>query len=262
MLVGRGAFYVPNKEVTSTFAARIAKLMERVEYRRADSCEDKDAIFRMRHEAYTRERSIEPNSTGLFCDPEDEMPNAWLIGVFIDGVLASSIRLHVASRPEHYLPVTQNFPDIILPRLQAGDVLIDATRQTSRIEFTRTYPFLTYITMRLVFVAEEHFGGDFITAACRPENQAAFRRLCGFVNWAPPRPYPPLARPQALMGYDCKAKGRATRERYPFVPSSVTLRKALFEKSSTLARDLYDDLTLGHRERRFDKIQHSTTCAA
>ena len=236
--------------------------MKRVEYRRADKVDEKEAIYRMRHEAYTRERSIEPNASGLFCDPEDETPNVWLIGVFIDGVLASSIRLHVASRPEQYLPVTQNFPDIILPRLRAGDVLIDATRQTSRLEFTRTYPFLTYITMRLVFVAEEHFGGDFITAACRPENQAAFRRLCGFVNWAPPRPYPPLARPQALMGYDCKAKGRATRERYPFVPSTAALRRALFERSSTVARDLHADLTVGHRERSLNVTQHSKTYAA
>ena len=64
------------------------------------------------------------------------------------------------------------------------------------------------------------------------------------------------------MGYDCKAKGRATRERYPFVPSTPALRRALFDQSSTVARDLHADLTSGQRERRFDEMQHSTTCAA
>src|SRR5947209_10517744 len=142
MLPAGGPIHVLTAEEPSSFATRMAMLLNRVEYRRADRDEDKDAIFRMRHEAYTRERSIEPNRSGLFRDAEDETPNAWLIGVFIDGVLASSIRLHVASRPQHYLPVTQNFPDIILPHLEAGKVLIDATRQTSRIEFTRSYPFL------------------------------------------------------------------------------------------------------------------------
>jgi len=157
----------------SAFAARVARLLERVEYRRADSSQDKEAIFRMRYEAYAREGFIEPNGSGLFTDADDECPNAWLIAVFIDGALASSIRLHIASRPDQFLPVSKGFPDIIMPRLEAGDLIIDASRQTSRIEFTRTYPFLPYITMRSAFIAEDHLGGDFITAACRPEYRAA-----------------------------------------------------------------------------------------
>jgi len=241
---------------------RVEELLQRVQYRRADSVADKQAIFRMRYQAYVREGYIEPNPTGLFTDPDDEAPNAWLIGVFIDGALASSIRLHIASRPEHFLPVAQGFPDIIGPRLAAGDLIVDASRQTNRLEFTRTYPFLTYITMRTVFIAEDYFKGDYVTAACRPEYQGAFRRLCGFVNWAPPRPYLPLTRLQALMGYDCKANWVATRERYPFVPSTPAFQRGLFSRSSNVAQDPYAELTAGHSARRLEPTQHSTTCAA
>jgi hypothetical protein len=233
-----------------------------VEYRRADTPQDKEAIFRMRYEAYEREGFIERNASGLFTDPDDDKPNAWLIATYIDGVLASSIRLHIASRPDQFLPVSKGFPDIVLPRLEAGDLIIDASRQTSKLEFTRAYPFLPYITMRSAFLAEEHFGADFITAALRPEYQAAFRRMYHAENWAPPRPYPPLTRLQALMAYDCKALQGKIRERYPFVQSTPEEQRALYGRSSNAARDPFVELTAGTRARRSDATQHSTTCAA
>jgi hypothetical protein len=253
---------VIHEDETSAFAARIAKLLERVEYRRADTREEKEAIFRMRYEAYAREGYIEPNATGMFTDPDDERPNAWLIAIFIDGEMASSLRLHIASRPRQFLPVTKGFPDVILPRLEAGDIIIDASRQTSRFEFTRAYPFLPYMTIRAAFVAEDHFGGDYITAACRAEYPAAFRRMYGSMPWAAPRPYPPLTRLQALTGYDCKVNYGRTRKRYPFLRSTPSEQRALFGRSSNLAHDPYDELTEGRRARADEGRQHSTTCAA
>jgi hypothetical protein len=253
---------VAEEQGAGAFAARVAGLLERVEFRRADTAEDKEAIFRMRYEAYSRGGFIEPDLSGLFTDAGDEAPNVWLIAVFIDGALASSIRLHVGSRQEHWLPVTESFSDLIKPRLQGGTVIVDATRQASRVEFTRAYPFLPYITMRCGFLAEDHFGADFITATCRAEYQPAFRRMYGAINWSPPRPYPPLLREHALMAYDCKAKWTATRERYPFVISTPEERQVMFGRSSTVARDLHAELTAGQRERKSDTRQNSTTYAA
>ena len=42
------------------YADRVFRLLERVEYRRADSTEDKRAIFRMRHDAYMRAGTVQP----------------------------------------------------------------------------------------------------------------------------------------------------------------------------------------------------------
>jgi hypothetical protein len=69
----------------SRFADRVTRLLERVEYRRADSPADQSAIYRLRHDAYVRAGTIEPRPSGLFHDAMDETDNAWLIGVFIDG---------------------------------------------------------------------------------------------------------------------------------------------------------------------------------
>jgi hypothetical protein len=238
------------------------KLLERVEYRRADTQEDREAIFRLRYEAYAREGTIASNASGLFTDSGDDTPNAWLFGVYIDGVMASSIRLHLASRPEHYLPVTESFGDIVGPRLQAGEILLDATRHCSRFEFTRAYPLLPYLTMRPGFIAEDYFGIDFITGTCRAEYQPAFRRMYGAVAWTAPRPYPPLTRPHVLMGYDCKAKWRATRERYPFLRSRPEEQVRLFGQSSNPDAAFQAELTAARLARLPEGRQHSTTCAA
>lgn len=249
-------------DATSAFANRIAKLLERVVYRRADSAEDKEKIYRLRYEAYTRENTIPHNDTGMFCNSEDEKPNTWMISLSIDGELASSVRIHVASQPEHYLPVAAAFPDFILPKLEQGKVLIDTTRQTSRLEFTRTYPFLTYLTSRAVFMACDYFGADYLVVACRAEYQPAFRRMYGGVNWAAPRPYPRLAKPQGLSGLDVRAAGDANYRRYPFLRSTPEEREALFGRSSVTSRNLYDELTSPRRERGGSERQHSTASVA
>ena len=48
-----------NAAGSTTFNDRVNKLLERVEYRRADTPAEKRAIFRMRHEAYTRDGTVE-----------------------------------------------------------------------------------------------------------------------------------------------------------------------------------------------------------
>jgi hypothetical protein len=234
---------VRDENATSSFVDRIARLLERVEYRRADTIESKQAIFRMRHEAYTREGYIEQQPSGLFTDPDDDSWNAWLIACYIDGELASSLRLHIASRPSQRLPVVSAFPDIVEPRLRGGDLVIDASRHTSRLEFTRAFPQLPYITMRAAFVAEDYFGADYITAALRTNYQAAFRRMYGAVEWAPPRHYAHLSRPQALMAYPCVEMWKATRDRYPFLQSTAAERQALFGRSSNCDANIYSELT-------------------
>lgn len=250
------------QEETSTFADRIAKLLERVEYRRADSWKEREEIYRLRYEAYSREGYIEPNSSGIFTDSGDETPNAWLIGIYIDGVLASSIRLHLASRPQDYMTAMESFADLIEPKLSVGDLVLDATRHTSRLEFTRAYPFLPYVTMRCGFVAEDYFGVDYLMGTCRAEYQPAFRRMYGATTWSQPRPYPPLTRPHVLMGYDCKAKHQATRARYPFLNSTLAEQSVLFGRSSNGAHGFQPASTAERRERVFEGRQHSTTCAA
>ena len=122
--------------------------------------------------------------------------------------------------------------------------------------------FLTLLTMRAAFIAEDYFDADYISAACRPEYQAVFRRLSGCVNWAPPRRFPHFTKLNALMGHDCKANAALMRARYPYRSTTPELQRSLFGRSSNVTHDLHAELTSGRRERVLDGRQHSAMSAA
>lgn len=222
------------------FVDRVLRLLERSEYRRADCPSDKQAIYRLRHEAYMRAGTVEPRPSGMFHDPLDESPNAWLIGLYIDGELASALRLHVSASPIAPMPAMTSFPDVVEPFLQAGRLIIDATRFVAKLEFSQRYSEISYLTLRPTFLAQEFFRADYVTAACLVEHQAFYCRMFGGVPWSQPRQYPNFKRMMALLGYDCRARREFTYARYPFYRSTEYERKRLFSRSSNASHDIWE----------------------
>jgi hypothetical protein len=216
----------------SQFADRVLRLLERVEYRRADSPADKAAIYRLRYDAYIRAGTVEPSHSGMFHDAMDETNNAWLIGVFIDGELASALRLHISANLSDPLPTRTPFPDILEPLLRAGNLIIDVTRFVARLDFSQIYSEIPYLTLRPAFMAEDFLRADFIIAACRAEHQAFYRRMFGGVPWSAPRPYPHLKRPMALVGHPCDTLRDEVYTKYPFYRSTEREQQSLFLQSS------------------------------
>jgi hypothetical protein len=216
----------------SRFADRVLRLLERVEYRRADSPADKAAIYRLRYDAYIRAGTVEPNPSGMFYDPMDETNNAWLIGVFIDGELASALRLHISANFSDPLPTRTPFPDILEPLLKSGNLIIDVTRFVARLDFSQAHSEIPYLTLRPAFMAEDFLWADFIIAACRAEHQAFYKRMFGGIPWSAPRPYPHLSRPMALVGHPCDTLRDEVYTKYPFYRSTKREQQSLFSQSS------------------------------
>lgn len=216
------------------FVERARRLLERVEYRRADTDADKHAIYRLRHDAYMRAGTVEPRPSKMFHDSLDEADNVWLIGILIDGELASSLRLHISATSEAPLPVSAAFPDVVVPHLDAHRIVIDPTRFVSKLEFSRNFPELPYITIRPTFLAAEFFAAHYITVACLTEHRAFYRRMFGGELWQEPRPYPNFNRPMALIGHACHTLRERSYKRYPFYESSAVERKRLFSRSSNV----------------------------
>ena len=199
----------------SRFADRVLRLLERVEYRRADSPADKAAIYRLRHDAYMRAGTVEPRPSGMFHDAMDETDNAWLIGVFIDGELASALRLHISASLRVPLPELASFPDLIEPHLAAGRTLIDASRFVSSLEFSQRYSEIPYLTLRPTFLAEEFFAADYVIAGCLAEHQAFYRRMFGAVAWSAPTTISAL---QAFNGLGGVRMHRSARKDLRAIP--------------------------------------------
>jgi len=210
---------------------RLAQLLVRTDCQRADSLEQRQAIFRLRHQAYLREGAIEPNPSGMFTDPFDEIGNVFTFGLHVDGELAGALRLHIASREHPEFPTLHVFPDILQPEIDAGKVIIDSTRFVADDNLARVHRGLPYIVLRLTMLAAEYFHADHLLAAVRPEHQAFYRRAFNHQLICGARPYPLLAKPICLMTLDFPTAAEDLYRRYPFFHSTVAERQKLFERS-------------------------------
>jgi N-acyl-L-homoserine lactone synthetase len=210
--------------------------LARIVFRRADSGKQREAIFRLRYQAYTREGAISPNSSGMFSDHYDETDNAYLFGLYIDDELASSLRLHIASKQHPNFPSLEVFPDLLQPKLDAGKVLVDSTRFVADEALSRLHRGLPYATLRLCMLAAEQFRADDLLAAVRVEHQAFYRRAFNHRLICEPRPYPQLAKPISLMTVHYPTAAGQLYRRYPFFRSTFLERRMLFERP--MARSL------------------------
>jgi N-acyl-L-homoserine lactone synthetase len=215
----------------TSLSDRVARLLDKIDYRLADSSDDREAVFRLRYQAYTRDGGILPNSSRKFSDAYDEIGNVFLFGIYIDGQLASSIRVHVASREHPAFPTLDVFPDILQSEIDAGKVIVDSTRFVADERLSRTYRALPYATLRLGGMAAHHFHADHLLAAVRPEHQAFYRRIFNHRLVGTPRPYPGLAKPICLMMADYPRFVGEVHQRFPFFRSTLFERRMLFESN-------------------------------
>jgi N-acyl-L-homoserine lactone synthetase len=216
-----------------SFTDRLNKLAASIDYRRADSKEERDAIFRLRYDAYTREGGIATNAEKMFSDSYDDTDNAYIFGLYIEGELATSIRLHIASKRQNPdFPSLKVFPDFLRPELDAGKVLLDTTRFVTAEKFSRTHRGLPFVTVRMCVLAAQHFGADHVLAAVRAEHQAWYARSFGLRVVCEPRPYPQLAKPISLMTVDFPSVREEWYRRYPFFRSSPLERRHFFDRRS------------------------------
>jgi hypothetical protein len=217
-------------EPKTTFAERAEQLLQRVDYRRAESDEERQAIFRLRYDAYLREGAIAPNDSKAFSDPIDDRDNVWIFGVYIDGALASSIRLSVTIPGATDIPALDVFSDVLLGDIRAGMRVVDPTRFVADRQASRRHPELPHVTLRLPWVALEYFHADCMLAAVRAEHQAFYKRLWGHKAVCEPRPYPNLQKPISLMTLDYREARERVHRRYPFFRSTYFERRMLFER--------------------------------
>lgn len=212
----------------SSFAGALMDILERVEYRRVRSEELADPVYRLRYEAYRREDFIPFNSLGTLRDEFDEQPNAHCFGVYIDGDLVSSLRIHYLTPECRMSPSYSVFTDVLDPILDAGATFVDPTRFTSDFEATLAYPALPFLTLRLAVMATRHFRSTYGLHSVRPEHGPFYKRVLSSFLMAPARYYHGLTFPMELWGTRAQEVYEKTLRRYPFFDSTEQERQALF----------------------------------
>jgi hypothetical protein len=208
------------------------EVLDQVDYRLAQSEQEKDSVYRLRYQAYLNEGAIEPNREQRTTDRFDDLPNTWIFGVYIEGVLASSIRISLATPEYRTSPSVDVFPDILQPELAKGKVIVDPTRFVAAPDRAKRFPELPYVTVRLGYVACGYFNANIGLATVRAEHRAFYRRVFLQEPLSEPRLFPGLLKPVGLMAADYPAIRERVFQRFPCMRSSSFERRMLFGRSA------------------------------
>lgn len=214
----------------SSFSRKVEALLERIEYRRCEGGEDLEAIYRLRYKAYKLHGFIDESSDQMVTDDLDDVPNCYRFGVFIDGELVSTVRIHHISMAEPYGPVMKTFDDILLPRLLRGESFINPTMLAAEPHYRSPLQALPYLTLRLGLVASVYFDATSCIGVVREEHTAFYRRIFGAVPVGEPRAYPPISVPVILYDANCAANRQPILKRFPFFKSTPVEQRMLFAK--------------------------------
>jgi hypothetical protein len=228
-------------EAIAIVPERNADPLQHIDYRLADTPEEKDRIYCLRYRAYLREGAILPSDSGRVTDRYDDLPNNFTFGIYVQGELYSSIRISVLTSEYRGSPSSEMFADLLHPELDRGKVIIDPTRFVADPEKAKRFPELPYVTVRLGYVACGYFNADIGLANVRPEHRAFYRKVFLQEPWGEPRLYPGLIKPVGLVAAHYPSIRERVFQRFPYMRSSAFERRMLFQRclerdSSSLKR--------------------------
>src|SRR5690348_13079636 len=209
-------------------------LFDRVDYRLIETPEERDLVYLLRYRAYLKGGLISPSASLRVKDTYDDAPNVWIFGIFVDGELCGSFRLHVLTSEWRMSYTTELFGDILHPRLDRGEVFVDPARFVADPEKAQRFPELPYLAVRLGYLACDHFNADTGLALVRPDHQAFYRRVLLSETITEPRPFPSFSGSKnvVLMASDYRKVREKILTRFPIMRSSAFERRALFDRAS------------------------------
>ncbi len=205
-------------------------LLDRIDYRLVHAPEYRENVYRLRYRAYLEAGLIEPMEQAAISDRFDGAPNTWIFGIHVDDELCASIRIQVLHRDWRMSNTVDIYGDLVHPRLDRGEVFIDASRLVADPEKAKTHPELALLALRLSYLACAHFDADTGLVMVRADHQAFYRRffLCQPVC-SETRPFPGWpSRRAALLDTDFRSVRHKVAARFPMMVSSAFERRMLF----------------------------------
>ena len=216
----------------STFTRGVEALLERIEYRRCDKGEDLEDVYRLRYKAYRSNDMVPDSDTHLIHDELDEAPNVFRFGIYVDQRLVSTLRIHHVTPQTPLSPSTKAFGDVVYPMLAAGDTFVCPSRFASDPEWSRLYPQLPYVTLRLPGVACLHFQAPYGLSTVREDHAGFYKRIWYSERISEPRSYPGVYNKVVLYRTNAHLNRDRYFARFPFFKSTPMEQRMLFAKPS------------------------------
>lgn len=221
-----------NTTSVSPFINGVLSLLEQVEYRHLDSGEDFEDVCRLRYKSYVQSGMMAPNAAKAVRDKFDELPNSYVFGIYFDGRLVSTLRLHHVNERYPLSPSTDVFGEELMPRIASGESFVDPSRFAADMEWSGALRTLPYITLRLAVLACKYFNPTYCLTAVKEDHASFYRRIFRSEEAAEPRTYPGLIVPVHLYQSKCSDNMENTIERFPFFHSTQSERRMLFARPS------------------------------
>lgn len=214
------------------FARGVLSLLEQVEYRRCDQGEDMEDVYRLRYKSYLRSGMVGPNSHAMIHDAMDDQPNAMRFGIFVDGRMVSTLRLHHVSAQHTRSPSTTVYGDVLMPRIEAGETYVDPSRFAADPDWTQQFKALPYVTLRLAVMACVHFDPDYCLSTVMPPHAAFYIRVFESTLAGSLRSYPALNNQVVLYQSDYPRVIPGLLRRYPFFRSTAMEQRLMFGETA------------------------------
>ncbi len=183
-----------------------------VEIVRAKTEGDFRAIGHLRYRCYRAEGLIDADEEQVFLDEFDYAPGARTYGVYVDGAIVSSIRLHILRGEEDRSATFEAFSDIISPMLGSGMTIVDGARFVVDPTIGEKRLSVAWQTLKICLRVADEINADFGVAAVRLAQVHLYEKIYNFSQMAEPREYCQLNAKLALIGVDL-AKQREARAR-------------------------------------------------
>jgi hypothetical protein len=210
-------------------SAQLSHFSKRVTCKFACTYVERDAIFKLRYQSYFRAGLVSQNSFGRHIEPADHADNAYLMGLYIDRRLVSSLRLQIGSAATPNFSSLKFFPHALEPILRCDKTIIDMSCVATDGELAQRYVWLPYMILRSWIMAAEHFRADYIAAAVRPQHQLFYQRVLGCELHSELRLPPHHLTGVGLMILDFASSAKRLYGNLPFLCSTPTEREQLFE---------------------------------
>lgn len=212
----------------SNFARHMLEFLDRVEYRRVIHAEDLEEIGRLRYRSYMTRNVMEDNLLGTIIDEVDRDYQAYVYGMYIDGILVSTLRVHHITADHRIGTSAKLFPDILGPMLDDDMSFVDPTRFAADPVYLAEFPAIPYLTLRIAAMASEFFNANFCLAAVKPEHMAFYKRIFGSQMLADPRDHEGYGIQVGLGAAAVSSIRDAVAVRFPFFKSQPHERRNMF----------------------------------
>src|SRR5438445_1543800 len=112
-------------DASITAFGRSSDLLDQVDYRLANTPEEKEEIYTLRYRAYLREGAVKESPEQRVPDQYADLANSWTFGVYLFGDLYSSVRISLLTPEWRQSCSAEAFGEILYPLLDQGKVIVD-----------------------------------------------------------------------------------------------------------------------------------------